>query len=118
MPQGTALLEEFSRYLDERMALKKPLKPNDPLLLWILQPKYAAGSYGDYVAEWPGIDRASSHSGRSTLATNLLHDQGVHLKTFQNVLGHKSVATTTIYHDVTECEVKQVLNYTGKNYDN
>ncbi len=27
----SALLEAISRYLDERMALKKPLKPNDPL---------------------------------------------------------------------------------------
>ena len=29
----SALLEAISRYLDERMTLKKPLKPNDPLLL-------------------------------------------------------------------------------------
>ena len=29
----SALLEAISRYLNERMALKKPLKPNNPLLL-------------------------------------------------------------------------------------
>jgi site-specific recombinase XerD len=67
--------------------------------------------------EWSGIDRASSHSGRRTLSTNLLHDQGEHLKTVQKVLGHKSAATTTIYQDVTEQEVKQVLKKAGKNYD-
>ena len=66
----------------------------------------------------PGIDRASSHSGRRTLATNLLHDQGEHLKTVQKVLGHKSAATTTIYQDVTEQEIKHVLKKAGKNYDN
>ncbi len=46
----SALLEAISRVLDERMTLKKPLKSNATLLLsqirWILQPKYAAGSYG------------------------------------------------------------------------
>ncbi len=67
--------------------------------------------------EWPGIDRASSHSGRRTLATNLLHDQGEHLKTVQKVLGHKSAATNTIYQDVTEQEVRTVLKNAGKNYD-
>ena len=68
--------------------------------------------------EWSGIDRASSHFGRRTLATNLLHDQGEHLKTVQKVLGHKSAATTTIYQDVSEIEVRQVLKKAGKIYDN
>jgi len=54
---------------------------------------------------------------RLPLATNLLHDQGEHLKTVQKVLGHKSAATTTIYQDVTEQEVRQVLKKAGKNYD-
>ena len=56
--------------------------------------------------KWSGIDQASSHSGLRTLATNLLHGQGEHLKTVQKVLGHKSAATTTIYQDVTEHEIK------------
>ena len=67
--------------------------------------------------ECSGIDRASSHSGRRPPATNLLHDQGEHLKTVQKVLGHKMAATTTIYQDVTEQEVRQVLEKAGKNYD-
>ena len=66
--------------------------------------------------EWSGIDRASSHSGRRTLATKLLREQDEHLKTVQKVLGHKSAATTTIYQDVTEQEVKEVLKRVGKNY--
>lgn len=67
--------------------------------------------------EWSGIDRASSHSGRRTLATNLLHDQGEHLKTVQKVLGLRSAATTTIYQDFTEQEVRKLLEKSGKNYD-
>ncbi len=117
----SALLEAISRYLDERMAVKKPLKPNAPLLLSQKGGFYSPNTLQDHMAtmlrEWSGIDRASSHSGRRTLATNLLHDQGEHLKTVQKVLGHKSAATTTIYQDVTEQEVRQVLKNAGKNYD-
>ena len=117
----SALLEAISRYLDERMALKKPLKSNDPLLLSQKGGFYSPNTLQDHMAtmlrEWSGIDRASSHSGRRTLATNLLHDQGEHLKTVQKVLGHKSAASTTIYQDVTEQEVRKVLKKAGKNYD-
>jgi len=117
----SALLEAISRYLDERMTLKKPLKPSDPLLLSQKGGFYSPNTLQDHMAtmlrEWSGIDRASSHSGRRTLATNLLHDQGEHLKTVQKVLGHKSAATTTIYQDVTEKEVRTVLKKAGKNYD-
>ncbi len=116
----SALIEAFSRYLDERMALKKPLKPNAQLVLSQKCGFYSPNTLQDHMAtmlrEWSGIDRASSHSGRRTLATNLLHDQGEHLKTVQKVLGHKSAATTTIYQDVTEKEVRQVLKKAGKNY--
>ncbi len=116
-----ALLEAISRVLDERMARKKPLKPNDPLLLSQKGGFYSPNTLQDHMAtmlrELSGIDRASSHSGRRTLATNLLHDQGETLKTVQKVLGHKSAATTTIYQDVTEQEVKTVLKNAGKNYD-
>jgi len=103
------------------MTLKRPLKPNDPLLMSQKGGFYSPNTLQDHVAtilrEWSGIDRASSHSGRRTLATNLLHDQGEHLKTVQKVLGHKSAATTTIYQDVTETEVRTVLKKAGKNYD-
>ncbi len=67
--------------------------------------------------EWSGIDRASSHSGRRTLATNLLLDQGERLKTVHKVLRHKSAATTTIYQNVSERDVRKVLKKAGGNYN-
>ena len=116
----STLLEAISRYLDVRMANKKPLKPNDPLILSQKGGFYSPNTLQDHIAtmlqEWSGIDRASSHSGRRTLATKLLREQDEHLKTVQKVLGHKSAATTTIYQDVTEQEVKEVLKRVGKNY--
>jgi site-specific recombinase XerD len=66
--------------------------------------------------QWAGIDRASSHSGRRTLATKLLHERNEHLKTVQNVLGHKSAATTKIYQDATEQEIKELLQGVGEDY--
>ena len=85
-------------------ALNKPLKPNDPLLLsqkgGFCSPITLQDHMATMLREWSGIDRASSHFGRRTLATNLLHDHGEYLKTVQKVLGHKSAATSTIYHKV------------------
>lgn len=119
--EDSALLEAIARYLDERMAQKKPLRPNDPLLLSQKKGFYSPNTLQEHIAtmlrKWSGIDRASSHSGRRTLATNLLHEQGEHLKTVQKVLGHKSAATTTIYHDVPENRVRQVLKKAGESYD-
>ena len=66
--------------------------------------------------KWAHIDRASSHSGRRTLATKLLHDQGEHLKTVQQVLGHKDASTTVIYHELPETEMRNVLKKAGKSY--
>lgn len=116
----SSLLEAISRYLDVRMTHKKPLKPNDPLILSQKGGFYSPNTLQDHIAtmlrEWSGIDRASSHSGRRTLATKLLREENEHLKTVQKVLGHKSAATTTIYQDVTEQEVKEVLKKVGRNY--
>ena len=125
--------DEFATVLDEiehhrypaknaliiQISFKLGLRAQEMALLRIRQ--IAALSDEDHMAtilrEWSGIDRASSHSGRRTLASILLHDQGEHLKTVQKVLGHKSAATTTIYQDVTEQEVRDVLKKAGKNYD-
>ena len=116
----TGLLDAISRYLDVRMTHQKPLKLSAPLLLSQKGGFYSPNTLQDHVAtmlrQWSGIERASSHSGRRTLATRLIHDQGEHLKTVQKILGHKSAATTTIYQDVTEEQVEKVLKNVGKSY--
>lgn len=63
-----------------------------------------------------GVERASSHSGRRSLATKLLHEQGEHLKTVQQILGHKNASTTVIYHDTPESELRKVLKKAGSSY--
>ena len=96
------LIAALERYLDERVLNAPTFRPNAPLFLSQKGGPYSPNTLQDHIATmyraWAGIERATSHSGRRTLATKLLHDQGEHLKTVQQVLGHKDAATTTIYH--------------------
>jgi len=114
------LSNAISDYLKIRITLNPKLKMNDPLILNQKNRAYSPNSLQDHMAlmlkQWANIERASSHSGRRTLATKLIHDQGEHLKTVQQVLGHKDAATTIIYHDVPEEELKQVMKKVGKSY--
>jgi integrase len=59
--------------------------------------------------KWAGIQRASSHSGRRGVATNLIHNQKVPLSTVQQVLGHKNPSTTIGYDEAPEEEMGFVL---------
>ena len=115
------LLRALDRYLAERSDVPGSFRPNAPLFLSQKRGAYSPNTLQDHIAtmyrSWAGIERASSHSGRRTLATKLLHEQGEHLKTVQQVLGHKSAATTTIYQDVPEEEMRRVLRDAGESYD-
>lgn len=52
------------------------------------------------IYEIAGI-RTSSHSGRRTFATRL-NEKGVGMKTIQRLMGHKNIATTALYCEVSE----------------
>jgi len=45
--------------------------------------------------------RTSSHSGRRTFATRL-NEKGVGMKTIQRLMGHKNIATTAVYCEVSD----------------
>lgn len=112
------LRKALIRYLLVRQATTPLLRPNDPLLLNQKGNAYTPNTLQEHMSlmlrSWSGVDRASSHSGRRTLATNLLHRQKEHLKTVQQILGHKDASTTTIYHEVPETEIKAVLTRSGE----
>lgn len=109
----------ISRYIDHRM-LKKPLKPHDPLFFSQKGGPYSPNTLQDHMRlmlrNWGGVARSSSHSGRRTLATKMIHESGEHIKTVQQILGHKDPATTTIYQELPEGEVKTALEKIGKSY--
>ena len=122
LPLGdVGLVDALVRYLDERALKPVTFRPNAPLFLSQKGGAYSPNTLQDHMATmyrtWAGIDRATSHSGRRTLATKLLHEQGEHLKTVQQVLGHRDAATTTIYQDVPEQEMRRVLTDAGQSYD-
>lgn len=52
------------------------------------------------IYELAGI-RTSSHSGRRTFATRL-NERGVGMKTIQRLMGHKNIATTALYCEVSD----------------
>ena len=56
-----------------------------------------------------GTRRITPHMLRHTVATLLLED-GVDLRHIQRLLGHSSIATTTIYAQVSERSQRQVLS--------
>ena len=114
------LVKAIEDYLDLRLTRNSRLKPTNPLLLSQKGGAYSPNTLQDHMSmmlrQWVGIDRASSHSGRRTLATRLLHDQQEPLKTVQQVLGHKEASTTVIYHEVPEQEMREVLKKVGRAY--
>lgn len=59
--------------------------------------------------ESAGLEKITPHVFRHTIATMLL-EQGVDLRFIQNLLGHSSIVTTTIYVHVTQKSQREVLD--------
>lgn len=61
-----------------------------------------------YLYKRAGIDGASSHSGRRTMATRLC-ERGTNLRLVMEVLGHKNLSTTQKYLSVNVNMLKQAI---------
>jgi len=107
------LLSAIREYMDVRLENENQLKANDPLLRSQKVTFYSANTLQQHIGKmlrvWGGFERASSHSGRRTLATNLLHNNNKPLATVQKILGHKDPSTTVIYHEGTEEDINEAL---------
>lgn len=108
----------LSEYLQLRLDSAPWAKPSDPLFIAQKGSPYSPGSLqkhmGKMLKQWAGIEKASSHSGRRTLATNIIHIQKDSVKTAQKVLGHKNAATTLIYEEPTETQIVDALSRLNK----
>ena len=69
---------------------------------------------GKMLKMWAGLEKTSSHTGRRSLATDIIHKQHKTIKVAQKILGHKSAATTALYEDPPEFEIADALEGVGK----
>jgi len=107
------LREALSDYLVVRLEKNPRAKMTDPLFLTQKGGAYSPNTLQEHMAmmlrEWAGVEKASSHSGRRTVATDIIHRQKKSLKVAQKVLGHVSATTTITYDDPPEGEISDAL---------
>ena len=72
-------------------------KKSDPLFLSQKGGPYSPNTLQEHMAlmqrDWAGVERASSHSGRRTLLTDVIHGQRKSVKIAQKIAGHASPST-------------------------
>jgi len=93
-------------YLALRMDKDAPLKPTDPLFITQKEGPYSPNTLQEHMAlmlrDWACIEKASSHSGRRSVITNIIHKQKKSVKVAQKIAGHVNPSTTLIYEDPPE----------------
>jgi integrase len=119
--EDPALREALSSYLEVRLSLDPKAKKTEPLFLSQKGGPYSPNTLQEHMAlmqrEWAGVERASSHSGRRTLLTDIIHGQRKSVKIAQKVAGHVSPSTTLIYEEPPEESLKDALNSTGERFN-
>jgi len=120
--QDEDLREVLTTYLNVRLDQDPSLKPSDPLFLSQKGGPYSPNTLQDHMAlmirRWAGVEKGSSHSGRRTLLTGIIHgeEKGVGLKAAQQVAGHANAATTLIYQELPEWSIASALKRVGITY--
>lgn len=101
-----ALRISLSEYLSFRLSKDKKLSPSSPLFVTQKGVPYSPNTLQEHMAlmlrDWAGIEKASSHSGRRSLITNVIHKQKKSVKIAQKIAGHVNPSTTLIYEDPPE----------------
>lgn len=113
----TALRTAIENYLSIRLASNHSVKKSAPLFLTQKGGPYSPNTLQEHLSlmqrQWAGIERASSHSGRRTLMTNIIHEQKKSVKVAQKIAGHVSPSTTLIYEEPPEESLKDALDNVG-----
>lgn len=109
----TELRESLIEYLHERLEIDPGAKPSDPLFLSQKGTPYSPNSLqshmGMMLKDWTGVEKASSHSGRRTVITNIIHKQNKSVKIAQKIAGHVNPSTTIIYEEPPEESIAEAL---------
>ena len=106
-------------YIQLRLDKDPYIKPSDPLFITQKGGSYSPNTLQEHMAlmlrDWAGIEKASSHSGRRHLITDIIHNQNKSLKVAQKIAGHKTASTTVIYEEPPEEEISDALGNVGIN---
>ena len=109
------LREAIHTYTLLKISNSQKLYKKSPFFVSQKGSPYSPNSMQQHMAKiyrkWAGITNARSHSGRRTLATNLLKKNGESVKVVQQILGHKEAGTTILYQEeATPAEVRAALS--------
>jgi len=108
-----ALREALIAHLDVRIDKANKLKPSDPLFITQKGVPYSPNTLQEHMAlmlrRWAAIEKASSHSGRRSVITNIIHKQNKSVKVAQKVAGHVNPSTTLIYEEPPEEQIGDAL---------
>lgn len=108
-----ALRHALQEYIKLRLSKAIKLKPTDPLFISQKGVPYSPNTLQEHMAhmlrDWAGIEKASSHSGRRSVITNVIHKQKKSVKVAQKIAGHVNPSTTLIYEEPPEELISDAL---------
>lgn len=103
----------IEEYLQHRILKGENLKPTSPLFVTQKGGAYSPNTLQEHMAlmlrDWAGVEKASSHSGRRSLITNIIHKQKKSVKVAQKIAGHVNPSTTLIYEEPPEDLLEDAL---------
>jgi site-specific recombinase XerC len=107
------LRNALTDYLRYRLSKGEKLKPSSPIFITQKGGPYSPNTLQEHMAlilkDWSGIEKASSHSGRRALITNIIHKQKKSVKIAQKIAGHVNPSTTLIYDEPPEEVLEDAL---------
>lgn len=107
------LREALSSYLSLRLNKGEKLKPSSPLFITQKGGPYSPNTLQEHMAlmlrHWAGVEKGSSHSGRRSVITNIIHKQKKSVKIAQKIAGHVNPSTTLIYEEPPEDAIENAL---------
>jgi integrase len=107
------LRNALNEYLAIRLAKESKLAPSSPLFITQKGGAYSPNTLQEHMGlmlrSWAGIEKASSHSGRRSLITNIIHKQKKSVKVAQKIAGHVNPSTTLIYDEPPEEMLEDAL---------
>ena len=96
-----ALRAARTDYLRLRIEKARTLKPSSPLFITQKGGAYSPNTAQEHIAVilrgCAGMEKASSHSVRRSLITNVIHKQKKSVKGCSKIAGHPNPSTTLIY---------------------